>query len=273
MVDESTRSLRSFRLPELIDEFWSRQVVGGVVVQAAGDSRETQNLLELAEGNPCILGVVGWLDLANSSVEEELDALVGSQRGKWLVGIRHQTHDESDPDWLIRPEVLRGLECVAAVGLSFDLLIRPRELPAAQSLAAALPKLKLIVDHVAKPPVNGSRVDEWETGIFSLAAFPNTFCKLSGLVTEAAPLGQWNTALLEPYFLHALSAFGAERCLFGSDWPVCRLAATYSEVIDLAKGALISLTPRQRQEVMFRNAARIYNLDVPIEVPAPPARK
>jgi L-fuconolactonase len=264
MTDDATRSLLSRQLPELEGEFSSHHVAGGVVIQATSDKNETARLLKLAQSNPAIVGVVGWIDLASPSIEYDLDAVLHSSGGEWLVGLRHQVHDEVDPAWLMRPDVVHGLEHVAAVGLPFDLLVRPREMASAIALATEIPTLSLILDHLAKPVVNSSRAEEWKSDLVLLARHSNTYCKLSGIVTEAAPLGKWTADLLQPYLSSALDAFGPERCVFGSDWPVCRLAATYSQVVELATGALESLSEEQREDVLFRNAARIYKLVIPI---------
>jgi L-fucono-1,5-lactonase len=266
MVDDVTQSLKGHDLLELEAEFSLHEVRGGVVVQAIGDARETATLLELTARTPNLLGVVGWLDLSSPSVDEELNALALGQYGEWLVGLRHQTHDESDANWLTRTDVLRGLEKVAALGLPFDLLIRTREITAACSVAATFPDLKLVVDHLAKPPVNGVGIEAWDAGLASLASFSNTYCKLSGLVTEVAPLGAWSSELLAPMLQRALNYFGPDRCLFGSDWPVCRLAATYTEVVELALRALKSLTSAEKHAVLRLNAIRLYDLDFPPRV-------
>jgi L-fuconolactonase len=263
MVDELARSLKTHLKVELDLEFSSHNVIGGVAVQAIGDVRETQMLLALATKSPTIIGVVGWIDLASPSYAEDLATLVESPGGERLVGVRHQTHDEDDPKWLLRSDVLRGLEHLASVGLAFDLLIRPRELTAACALASALPHLTLVVDHVAKPVVSPPTMAGWRDELALLASNPNVFCKLSGLVTESVPLGEWTSEQLEPFFAAALDIFEPTRCMFGSDWPVCRLAASYTQVVELATSALATLSSSQRHDVLCGSAVRAYKLKLP----------
>jgi L-fuconolactonase len=263
ITDDLARSLRSHSQSELEDEFAQNNVAGGVVVQALNDVRETKTLLKLAPSNPYILGVVGWLDLTSSSIDEDLARVMEGPGGERLVGIRHQIVDAADPAGPLLPHVMRGLEHVAAAGLTFDLVIHQRDIPIAREVAAALPHLALIVDHLAKPDPHPENMTAWREDLASLAAFPNTTCKLSGLVTEALPLGEWTHNQLEPFLHTALQLFGADRCMYGSDWPVCRLAATYAQVVELAMSALSSLSMMERSRVLHRNAIDVYNLNLP----------
>ncbi len=264
MVDEVVLALKALPQSEIEREFSSHGVIGGVAVQAIGDVFETRRLLAIAAKSPTIVGVVGWLDLASPRFVDDLASLTNGPHGDLLVGLRHQTHDEDDPEWLVRPEVLRGLDHLAAAGLAFDLLIRPRELPAARALASALSHLTLIVDHVAKPLVGLANIESWREEMSVLASYPNVFCKLSGLVTESVPLGVWSNEQLRPFFESALEIFGSGRCMFGSDWPICRLAATYAQVVELATSALSALTSSERNGVLIGNAARAYKLNLPL---------
>jgi L-fuconolactonase len=261
-MDAVTATLKDFTQAELEDEFQANAVVGGVVVQAVSDVRETKALLGIAATNSKVLGVVGWIDLTSPTIDDDLASLLGWPGSEKLVGIRHQTHDEVDPLWLRRPDVLHGLDCVAAEGLTFDLLIRQREIPAARELAATLPGLTLVVDHLAKPVPNREELSAWTDALASLAAYPNTYCKLSGLVTEVTPLRGWTSEQLRPFLDVGLDAFGPHRCMFGSDWPVCELAASYTQVVELVTGALESHNPLDRSGVLFRNAMDVYNLSL-----------
>lgn len=167
--------------------------------------------------------------------------------------------DEPDPRWLLRPEVRRGLGAVAAAGLAYDLVVRPLHLPAATATAAALPGLTFVLDHLGKPPVATGQLAPWAGRLRRLAALPNTVAKLSGLVTEASP-GRRTAADLRPYADTALEAFGPQRLLFGSDWPVCTLAAGYGEVLDTARELTERLSPDERAAVLAGNAVRVYRL-------------
>jgi L-fuconolactonase len=227
-ISASTRSVATTRFG----------VVGTVVVQARPSLDESRDLLALAAVTPFVLGVVGWVDLTGD-VAQQLGRLDGS-----LVGVRHQVHDEPDPSWLLRDDVGRGLVAVAEAGLVYDLLVRTRELPAAVAAAKRLPELRFVLDHVAKAPRDSAEREAWTRGVAALAELPNVTCKVSGLFTEADPAGTTE---------HALRWFGTERCMFGSDWPVCLLAAEYGDAL-----ALVGSDP----DVLAGTAMRTYGLEL-----------
>ncbi|HTU00489.1 MAG TPA: amidohydrolase family protein [Candidatus Sulfotelmatobacter sp.] len=230
-----------------------------VLVQSRSGLDETRALLAVAARTPFIAGVVGWADLTSDRVDRTLAALRAGAGGAKLVGIRHQVHDEADPAWLLRPDVQRGLVAVGEAGLAFDLLVRPRELPGAQQTVANHPRMRFVVDHLAKPPIRAGDSAAWDAWMPRLAALPNVSCKLSGLVTEADWHG-WTVAQLAPYAERALSWFGPKRLLFGSDWPVCLVAAPYRDVVATAQALLPALSPGDRLDVFGRNAASVYGL-------------
>jgi L-fuconolactonase len=206
--------------------------------------------------------VVGWTDLTSPAVCDELARLAGGPGGGRLAGVRHQVQSEPDPDWLRRPDVIRGLRAVAAAGLAYDLVILPHQLPAATHAAAAVPDLRLILDHAGKPRIAGGDLGSWAAAVRALAALPNTTCKLSGLVTEApraAPLQARAQALAEVASV-VLDAFGADRVMFGSDWPVCLLASDYAGVLATARSLTAGLSPAERAAVFGATAARAYRL-------------
>ncbi len=235
-----------------------------IVVQAAHDEAETLELLDVA-GDPVetdwfdapgpVAGVVGWLDLTRPGVADRLAALRETPSGHLLVGIRHQAQDEPDPRWLVRPEVVRGVAAVGAAGLVYELLVKPPQADAALELARRLPEVSFVLDHCGKPDIAGGVWEPWASWITSMAALPNVTVKLSGLVTEAAP--GWKPADVLPYARHALDTFGADRVMFGSDWPVCTLAATYDEVFALAEEAV---PPDDRNAVFGGTARRVYGI-------------
>ncbi|MEU0533765.1 amidohydrolase family protein [Amycolatopsis tolypomycina] len=226
-----------------------------VLVQTVSSAEETAEFLATAAAEPVIAGVVGWVDLTARDVADRLAALDGP-----LVGVRHQVENEPDDDWLLRPEVLAGLSAVAAAGLAFDLLVRPAQLPAATEVALRLPQLRLVLDHAAKPPIAAGEWEPWASGVAALAARENVVCKLSGLVTEADWTG-WEVGHLRRYVDHVLDVFGPERLLFGSDWPVCELAASYEVVVDAAIALTGSLSDAERLAVFEHNARTAYGLD------------
>ncbi|HET7815023.1 MAG TPA: amidohydrolase family protein [Candidatus Baltobacteraceae bacterium] len=230
-----------------------------IVVQAVSSLEETIELLDAAHESTLLAGVVGWIDLQSPDAAGQVAQLRGARGGDRLAGIRHQVHDEEDPRWLLRPQVLHGLRAVSDARLVFDLLVRSRELPAACEVAAQLPDLQLVVDHGAKPAIAAREWSPWAGQLKSLAQYSNVSCKLSGLVTEA----NWNTWTedeIVPYARHILDVFGPDRVMFGSDWPVCLLAASYERVLELTKRVLQTLPAEKRRAVLAENAARIYRL-------------
>ncbi|RKN43939.1 amidohydrolase family protein [Streptomyces hoynatensis] len=253
---------RTFTMADLRPELAAAGVGATVWVQASASQEETAEYLALAAEEPLIAGVVGWVDLTAPDVADRIAALRAGKGGERLVGIRHLVQSEPDPGWLDRPEVRRGLRAVAAAGLAYDLLTRPPQLPAAVRAARELPQLRFVLDHLSKPPVATGDAGEWEAALRGLAASPNTFCKLSGLVTEAGE-GPWREADFARYADAALDAFGPGRVMFGSDWPVCLLAASYAEVAGLAGRLTGHLAPAEREAVWAGTARRAYGLHLP----------
>jgi L-fuconolactonase len=255
MTDDVAAIRRRFGPEDLEPLLRENGVDGTVLVQARASLDETRLLLETAEGAPFVLGVVGWIDLTDPEAARVLAEL----RGRQLVGIRHQVHDEPDPTWLLRPDVQRGIAAVGAADLAYDLLVRSVELPAACETAKRHPEVRFVVDHLAKPPLRGGETGSWAEALESFAELPNVTCKLSGLVTEADP-STWRNGGLVEYHRRAIEWFGPERCMFGSDWPVCLLAAEYGEVLELLLRALDDLGAAERADVLGGTAARTYRL-------------
>ena len=233
-----------------------------VLVQTRSSLDETREFLATAARHDFIAGVVGWLDLTAPNVSEQLASLRAGPGGVKLVGIRHQVHDEPDPEWLGRPDVRRGLAAVGEAGLAYDVLVRTRELPAALAVVRDLPSITFVIDHIAKPPIATGAIDEWAARLKPLAASPNVFCKLSGMVTEA-DWKHWTARDLAPYASRVLEWFGPERCVFGSDWPVCLLAASYAHVIDACGLAIGDVPTAERERIFGGNAIELYRLPVP----------
>jgi L-fuconolactonase len=234
-------------------------ISASVVVQTVTVPGETPELLALAADSDLIAGVVGWTDLTAPGLTDRIAALTEMPGGAKLVGLRHQVQSEPDPDWLTRPDVLRGLAAVAEAGLVYDLVITAGQLPAAARAAAVVPDLRFVLDHLGKPPIASGRTNPWIRDLRSLAALPNTSAKLSGLVTEAA-WDQWTLADLRPYAEAALDAFGPARLMFGSDWPVCTLAASYHDVLAAARDLTAELSPAEREAVFSGTATSVYGL-------------
>jgi L-fuconolactonase len=252
---------RSFSADDLAPDARAAGVTATVVVQTVTLPEETPELLALAATGELIAGVVGWTDLTAPDISATLAALREQPGGQYLVGIRHQVQDEPDPQWLRRPEVWRGLIAVAQAGLVYDLVVKPEQLPAAVAAATDLPGLTFVLDHLGKPPVATGALEPWADHVRKLALLPNTVCKLSGLLTEASP-GAWRIDDLRPYADAVLDAFGPQRLLYGSDWPVSTLEAGYSDTIRITDQLTDALSADEKDAVFRRNAARIYGLTV-----------
>jgi L-fuconolactonase len=235
-----------------------------VLVQTRSSFDETREFLATAAQHDFIAGVVGWVDLTGD-VAKQIARLRSEPGGKKLVGIRHQVHDEANPEWLDKKDVRRGIAAVGKASLAYDILVRTRELPAALSLVKALPEMRFVIDHIAKPPIASGEIDEWAARMRPLAALPNVFVKLSGLVTEA-DWKRWTVRDITPYVQRVLEWFGPERCVFGSDWPVCLVAASYARVIDVCGQTIGDLASADRERIFGGNAAEIYRLPVPATV-------
>jgi L-fuconolactonase len=232
-----------------------------ILVQTTSSLDETREFLATASATAFIAGVVGWVDLADPAVGDTIAELAASEGGSHLVGIRHQVHDEPDPAWLLRPDVNRGIAAVGAAGLVYDLLVRPRELPAALDTARAHPGISFVIDHLAKPSIKAGEVEPWLSLMRPFGALDNVRCKISGLVTEA-DWHHWTPADLAPFVDVALETFGPRRLLAGSDWPVCLLAGSYWEVLDATRTVLSELSRDELAAVFGRTAIEVYGLAV-----------
>ena len=230
------------------------QFDGSIAVQARQSIEETRWLLELSESTQQILGVVGWVDLRSSALVAELDALSLHPR---LVGVRHVAQDEPDDDFLTRPDVILGISRLRSFHLVYDLLVFPHQLPSAIRLAQSLPGQQFVLDHGAKPPIRLGDMFQWKRRIHQLSKCPNVSCKISGLVTEA-DLASWSCEQIFPYIQELMDAFGEDRILFGSDWPVCLLAASYDRVVDLAERAVSGFSTEAKTKFWGGNAEKVY---------------
>jgi L-fuconolactonase len=249
---------RSFLPDELEPLLAAAGIARSVAVQALDTVDETRWLLALAERTPSIAGVVGWVDLAlpEDALARALGDLTAHPR---FVGVRHLTHDEPDPAWMVRPEVLRGLAVLESLSVPFDLLIRPGHLRHVPTLSGHLPGLRMVIDHVAKPSIRAGQMEPWATEMRVAAENPNVCCKLSGMVTEADHEA-WRPSDLAPYVEATLDAFGVERLMFGSDWPVCTLAASYGQVVGALRDVLGSIDAGAEARLFGGTAAAFYRL-------------
>jgi L-fucono-1,5-lactonase len=237
MTDEMAAIRRPFAPNDLRPSLAAHGIDGAVLVQTCSSLEETRSFLELADADDLVAGVVGWVDLTAADVASVLAELRALPGGRHLVGVRHQVHDEADPDWLLRREVERGLRAVEEAGLAYDLLVRPRELPAALQVGRSFPGLRLVIDHLAKPPIASGELEPWAERMAPFGELEHVFCKVSGLVTEA-DWARWSADDFVPYVARVVEWFGEDRLVFGSDWPVCLLAASYDEVVGACEHVL-----------------------------------
>ncbi len=259
MTDEVGALRRRFAPEDLRGELSEAGVDATVLVQARSSLEESRELLKIASETDFVGGVVAWADLADPAVADHLAELGEHPDGHLLVGIRHQVHDEPDPEWLLRDDVQRGLCAVGEAGLVFDLLVRPRELPAAFEAARRNPETRFVIDHIAKPEIAVGEIAGWTQRLSPFAALDHVSCKLSGMVTEADWQG-WTTADLSPYVEVVLDCFGAGRLMFGSDWPVCLLAASYGETRAAAEQALGAISADAGEWIFGGTAAAVYGI-------------
>lgn len=280
--DELAGLRRSFTLADLAPLAAAAGVTGTVVIQTAAEPWETPDLLALAVGRDpyqaeeqprgpaeagdaqpataggLLAGVVGWTDLTASTVADAAAGLRELPGGEFLCGIRHPVLVEDDPGWLARPAVLRGLRALAAAGLSFDIVTLPYQLPAAVTAARSVPELTMVLDHLGGPPAGTGQAGEdgpWAAAVRELAALPNVTCKLSGADTTLADASD-----LRPFYQTVLDAFGPDRLMFGSDWPVSTLAGPYGQVCDLYRELTAQLSPDEQDAIFDRTARRVYRL-------------
>lgn len=232
---------------------------GSIAVQARQSLAESHWLLGLADADPRIKGVVGWVDLQNDRVEEDLVTLA---RHPKFVGVRHVVQDEPDDEFVLRLAFQRGLRRLQKHGLRYDLLIFPRQLPSAIRLVEAFPEQPFVLDHIAKPLIREAKISPWREQIRELATFPHVHCKISGMITEADHV-RWQPADLAPYLEVIVEAFGPSRLMFGSDWPVCLLAGSYERVFRIVDEYLAnraSWNEEQRASFWGGNCARFYGV-------------
>ena len=258
---ELTSIRRTFTVADFAAVAAAAGIERSVLVQVLPDAEETREFLALAADSELVAGVVGWMDLTAPDVAQELAVLREGPGGDRLVSIRHLVQGEADPRWLCRADVRRGLAALDEAELCYDLLTYPHQLPAAIETVRALPRLTFVLDHLSKPPIASGALEPWATALRELAAEPNVFCKLSGMVTEANQ-DSWTVSDLRPYAQAALDAFGPDRLMFGSDWPVCLLAASYDEVAGAARELTAQLSEDERAQVFGGVAARAYRLEI-----------
>ncbi len=248
---------RDFSIDDLARELDAVGLDGAITVQARQDVAETEWLLDVARDAPEIVGVVGWVDLLSAGVEAFLDRLAAPN--PLLVGVRHVLQDEPDDAFVLREDFNRGIARLARHGLAYDILIYDKHLANVVAFVDRHPNQVFVVDHIAKPRIRDGEIATWRTGLTELARRPHCYCKLSGVVTEA-DWTNWNADEIRPYLDVALEAFGPERLMFGSDWPVCLLACDYTTWYHIVDEYTSSLSPSERARVWGLTAAEAYRL-------------
>ncbi len=256
-MDDSMSILRQDYLPvDLEKQLTGSNVAGTVVVQARQKLEETRWLLEMAGETPFIKGVVGWVDLRSEQLTDQLDEFT---RDPKLLGVRHVIHDEQDDDFILRTAFVKGVEKLEEYNLTYDLLIYPKHILRAVELVSMFPGQKFVLDHISKPFIRVGILDPWQEDIAALAAQPNVWCKISGMVTEA-DMVNWNYEDFVPYLDVVTEAFGTDRIMLGSDWPVCRLAGEYQEIMDIPVRYFGDLDPVGKEKVFRKNCIDFYEL-------------
>ena len=229
---------------------------GTVAVQARQNLEETRWLLELADHYDFIKGVVGWVDLCSPDLHTQLKTFCKHPK---LAGVRHVIHDEPDDDFMLRPDFRRGIAQLCEFNLAYDLLLLPKHLPIAVKLVEEFPEQPFVLDHLGKPDIRARQISPWQENVTVLAQFPNVLCKLSGMVTETVWNG-WRSGEFNQYLDVALAAFGPERVMIGSDWPVCNLSGDYATTMKIVTDYVQKFTPTVREKILGANCARFYGI-------------
>ncbi|MEP4534590.1 MAG: amidohydrolase family protein [Cyclobacteriaceae bacterium] len=255
-ISDDMQVLRSDFLPQnLLPHLQKNGLDGCVAVQADQSDDETKFLLSLASEHLIIKGVVGWVDLKSDNLAEQLETY---KEEKNLKGFRHIVQDEPD-GFMTDPTFVQGVKTLAGFGYTYDILIFHNQLIEALQFVEQLPKMKLVIDHCAKPDIKNGEFDQWKSNIEKLALHDHVFIKISGLVTEAI-WSDWKAEYFKKYIDVVINAFGEDRIMFGSDWPVCQLAASYDQVMEIASKSTEHLTPAQLDKFFGTNASKFYNL-------------
>lgn len=228
-----------------------------ILIQAAADTAETDYMLSLAQSTDFIVAVIGWIDMQSTDAPSQLAKL---SRHSYFKGIRPMIQDIHDDNWMLKKELEPAFNCLMQLGLCFDALVKPRHLKALLTLAKRYPKLKIVIDHAAKPDIASNKAEQWAEDIQAFSGLDNVYCKLSGLVTEAGRNPEFNNLI--PYMQHLLDTFGAGRLMWGSDWPVLNLATDYQQWVSLTEAFLSNLEENQQAQIWSKNAIKFYNLPI-----------
>ena len=256
-IDDEMSAIRKDFLPSQLQKVYQENGIDGcVAIQADQTINETDFLLELSNDFDFIKGIVGWVDLRNKNIDATLDTY---SHHKNIKGFRHIVQGEADHNFLLRPNFLGGISSLEKYEYTYDILIFPHQLGATLEFVKKFPNQKFVIDHIAKPYIKDGFYDGWAILMKELAKYENVFCKLSGMITEA-DYNNWTPKQIEPYINLVLESFGAERLIFGSDWPVCLVAGNYAKVKSLTTNFIAKLSADEQKKIMGTNAIKFYNL-------------
>jgi len=264
ITDEMAVLKRDFLPSDLIPELGKHHVDGCVTVQVDQSEQETMSLCALADRFPVIKGVVGWVNLCAPDVRKRLKHFSPFEK---LRGFRHIVQAEPDDRYMVREDFMAGIARLAEFNFTYDILIYPRQLPSALELVSKFPGQRFVIDHMAKPLIRSRTIEPWAEHMRVIATHPHVYCKVSGLITEA-DWRNWRESDLRPYLDVVFEAFGPDRLMFGSDWPVCLLAGNYERVKTLVLKYIRELPPGEQEKILGLNAVRFYRLKVPHDEPA-----
>ncbi|MCR8666736.1 amidohydrolase family protein [Aestuariibaculum sp. M13] len=256
-IDDDMAVIRKDFMPsDLQSVYQDNGVDGCVAVQADQTLEETDFLLQLSKDNSFIKGVVGWVDLRADNLETTLEKYIEANK---LKGFRHVVQGEPDHNFLLRPDFLRGIEVLQKNNYTYDILIFPHQLGAALEFVKCFPNMNFVVDHIAKPYIKDGFYDGWAALMTEIAKYENVYCKMSGIITEA-DYHTWTPEQIQPYMELVLEAFGSNRVMYGSDWPVCLVAGNYTKVKELTTNFIATLSTSEQQQIMGTNAVKFYKL-------------
>ena len=256
ITEEMTELRKDFLPGDLLPLLQQNNIDGCIAIQADQSLEETNFLLELAEANPFIKGVVGWVDFQAADIA---DKLAHFSSFKKLKGFRHIVQSEKDEKFLAREAFCNGISLLKEYGFKYDILVYPPQLKSVLEFVQRFPDQPFVIDHMAKPDILNKRIWDWENDMKKISKFPNVYCKISGLVTEAE-INDWELKDFNPYIQFILEEFGLEKVMFGSDWPVCLLAANYREVCDIVEQNSLHLTEEEKEKLWGNNAAKFYGI-------------
>ena len=256
-IDDSMAVIRKDFMPSDLQKVYAENEIDGcIAVQADQTLEETDFLLKLSAKNDFIKGIVGWVDFRAENID---DVLKHYSQFEKIKGFRHVVQGEADPNFLLRPNFLRGISKLEKYNFTYDILIFPHQLGATLEFVKKFPNQKFVIDHIAKPYIKDGFFDGWAALMTEIGKQKNVYCKLSGMITEA-DFDQWTPQQIEPYMNLVLNAFGAEKIMFGSDWPVCLVAGNYNKVKEIVINFIVKLSSKEQASIMGDNAIKFYNL-------------